>query len=124
MGAKTIKVVILKDGQVLARSSAVSGFETRESAEQALKAALGQAGLTLTEIDRIVSTGAGRKEAPHINDDITEGGAGAEVVSLIHAKTPKADIAKAVHDAIASRVISMVRRVGVDKDIALIGGVA
>src|SRR3989304_4238967 len=84
MGAKTIKVVILKDGQVLARSSAVSGFETRESAEQALKAALGQAGLTLTEIDRIVSTGAGRKEAPHINDDITEGGAGARGIFFLY----------------------------------------
>ncbi|OAT85272.1 acyl-CoA dehydratase activase [Desulfotomaculum copahuensis] len=47
-----------------------------------------------------------------------------EVVSLIHAKTPKEDIAHAVHDAIASRVISMVRRVGLEKDLALIGGLA
>lgn len=210
MGSKTIKVVILKDGKVLARSSTVSGFETRESAEVALKEALNKSGLALKDIDRIVSTGAGRKEAPHINADITEVGAGArgifflypsvrtlidvgaeegrgikcspegkvldfvvnekcaagagsftesmaralevsleefgkmsltsdkqipmnaqcavfaesEVVSLIHAKTPKADIAKSVHDAIASRVISMVRRVGIDKDVALIGGVA
>jgi benzoyl-CoA reductase subunit D len=47
-----------------------------------------------------------------------------EVVSLIHAKTPKPDIARAVHDAIASRVGSMVRRVGIKADVALIGGVA
>jgi benzoyl-CoA reductase subunit D len=47
-----------------------------------------------------------------------------EVVSLIHAKTPKPDIVRAVHDAIASRITSMARRVGVEKDIALIGGVA
>jgi benzoyl-CoA reductase subunit D len=47
-----------------------------------------------------------------------------EVVSLVHAKTPKHDISRAVHDAIASRIVSMVRRVGIKKDIALIGGVA
>jgi benzoyl-CoA reductase subunit D len=47
-----------------------------------------------------------------------------EVVSLIHAKTPKPDIVRAVHDAIASRITSMARRVGVEKEVALIGGVA
>ncbi len=47
-----------------------------------------------------------------------------EVVSLVHAKTPKHDIAKAVHDAIASRIVSMVRRVGINEKIALVGGVS
>jgi benzoyl-CoA reductase subunit D len=47
-----------------------------------------------------------------------------EVVSLVHAKTPKADISKAIHDAIADRIISMVRKVGFEDDIVLIGGVA
>ncbi|MEK7448999.1 MAG: acyl-CoA dehydratase activase [Planctomycetota bacterium] len=47
-----------------------------------------------------------------------------EVVSLVHAKTPKADIARAVHDAIASRISSMVKRIGLEKDVALIGGLA
>jgi benzoyl-CoA reductase subunit D len=47
-----------------------------------------------------------------------------EVVTLVHAKTPKEDMAKAVHDAIASRITSMVRKIGVENDIALIGGVA
>ncbi|MGD1995236.1 MAG: acyl-CoA dehydratase activase [Anaerolineae bacterium] len=47
-----------------------------------------------------------------------------EVVSLIHAKTPKEDIVRAVHDAIASRIGSMVRRVGIGADVVLIGGVA
>ena len=47
-----------------------------------------------------------------------------EVVTLVHAKTPKADIARAVHDAIADRVTSTVRRVGITKDVALIGGLA
>lgn len=47
-----------------------------------------------------------------------------EVVSLIHAATPKEDIARAVIDAIAERIASMTRRVGIEKDIALIGGMA
>lgn len=47
-----------------------------------------------------------------------------EVVSLVHAKTPKEDIVRALHDAIANRIVSMARRVGVQEAIALIGGVA
>lgn len=45
-----------------------------------------------------------------------------EVVSLIHSSTPKEDIAKAVLDAVASRVCAMVRRVGIDGEVVLIGG--
>jgi predicted CoA-substrate-specific enzyme activase len=47
-----------------------------------------------------------------------------EVVSLIHANTPPADIARAVHDAMASRVSTMVRRVGVEDPVVLGGGAA
>jgi benzoyl-CoA reductase subunit D len=46
-----------------------------------------------------------------------------EVVGLIHAKTEKQDISKAIHDAMASRIVSMIRRVGVNEDVAMIGGV-
>ncbi len=45
-----------------------------------------------------------------------------EVVSLIHSSTPKEDIAKAVLDAVASRVTAMARRVGIEEDVVLIGG--
>lgn len=47
-----------------------------------------------------------------------------EVVTLIHAKTDKADIARAVHDGIASRISGIIRKVGIEKDVTLIGGVA
>lgn len=47
-----------------------------------------------------------------------------EVVSLIHARTPKPAIARAIHEAIASRIISMAQRVGVARDVVLIGGMA
>lgn len=46
-----------------------------------------------------------------------------EVVGLIHAKTKKPDISKAIHDAMASRIVSMIRRIGVNEDVAMIGGV-
>ena len=45
-----------------------------------------------------------------------------EVVSLIHAKEAKADIAKAIHDGIVTRIVSMVKRVGIEKEVALVGG--
>lgn len=47
-----------------------------------------------------------------------------EVVTLIHSRVTKEDISKAIHDAIAGRIASMVLRVGVEKDVVLIGGVA
>jgi benzoyl-CoA reductase subunit D len=46
-----------------------------------------------------------------------------EVVGLIHAKTPKNDISRAIHDAMASRIVSMIRRIGVNEDVVLMGGV-
>jgi len=47
-----------------------------------------------------------------------------EVVSLIHAKHSREDIARAVHDAIADRIASLSRKIGLEKDVALVGGVA
>ena len=47
-----------------------------------------------------------------------------EVVSLIHQKTPKSDIARAVHDAIAGRVASVARIIGLEKDVVMIGGMS
>ncbi len=47
-----------------------------------------------------------------------------EVVGLIHAKISKPDISKAIHDAMASRIVSIIRRVGVNPDVVMIGGVA
>jgi len=210
MGAKFIKVVILNDGQIAAKTQEQAGFEPKEAAEKAYHRALSEAGVTAQQINLVFGTGAGRKVAPFANDTVTEvsaaargaiflhpsvrtvidiggeegravkcdeqgkvqdfavnekcaAGAGSfteamaralevkleefgqlslkstktipmnaqcavfaesEVVSLLHTKTPKADISRAVHDAIASRIISMVRRVGINPDIALVGGVS
>ena len=210
MGSKNVKVVILKDGEIIGKSNVSTGFDQAASASQGLQTALDDAGIKITAIEHITATGAGRKAAPGANSDITEVGADAkgaiyrmsdartvidvgaeegrgikidangkvldfavnekcaagagsfaesmsralevtliefgemslhsektipmnaqctvfaesEVVSLLHAQTPKPDIARAVCDAIASRIASMVRRVGIEKNIALIGGVS
>jgi benzoyl-CoA reductase subunit D len=47
-----------------------------------------------------------------------------EVVSLIHQKTAKEDIAFAIHKGICNRINSMVRRVGAVDGIMLVGGTA
>jgi benzoyl-CoA reductase subunit D len=47
-----------------------------------------------------------------------------EVVSLIHAKYTKADIAQAVHNATAERVAAMTRKTGLEKDVVLMGGMS
>ena len=210
MGARNIRVLILKNGQVLARTERLAGFETAESAQIAFQEALDQAGLNRDQVEKIVATGAGRESAPLAQETVTDVGAAAkgamklipqartvidvgaeegraiktdgegkvidfavnekcaagagsfteamsralevpleefgrlslkssktipmnaqcavfaesEVVSLLHAKTPKEDIARAVHDAIADRIISMVRRVGITPEVALIGAVS
>jgi benzoyl-CoA reductase subunit D len=46
-----------------------------------------------------------------------------EVVGLIHAKTAKADISKAIHDSMAGRIGSLIRRIGVNEDVVILGGV-
>ncbi|MDR2700048.1 MAG: acyl-CoA dehydratase activase [Nitrososphaerota archaeon] len=47
-----------------------------------------------------------------------------DVVSLIHKQEPKHEIARAVYDAMADRVSSMVHRLGINPEIVLLGGVA
>jgi benzoyl-CoA reductase subunit D len=47
-----------------------------------------------------------------------------EVVSLIHQKIAKPDISRAVMDAIAGRIGSLARVVGLEKDVAVVGGMA
>ncbi len=210
MGAKNIKVVILRDGVIIGKALELAGFESREAAERAFDRALAEAGVAKDDLGGIVATGAGRKNAPHTDRDITEvggdakgvvnlypnartvidvgaeegraircseegkvldfalnekcaAGAGAfteamsralevsieelgrlsldskkptpmnaqcavfaesEVVSLVHNKVPKEDISRAVHDAIASRIVSLARKVGFEPDVIFIGGVA
>jgi benzoyl-CoA reductase subunit D len=47
-----------------------------------------------------------------------------EVVSLIHQKITKPDISRAVMDAIAGRIGSLARIVGLERDVVVVGGMA
>jgi activator of 2-hydroxyglutaryl-CoA dehydratase len=47
-----------------------------------------------------------------------------DVVTLIHRQESKPEIARAIFDAMADRVSSMVYRLGVNPDVVLLGGVA
>ena len=47
-----------------------------------------------------------------------------DVISLIHRQEPKSSIARAIFDAMAERVASMVNRLGVNPEVVLVGGVA
>ncbi len=46
-----------------------------------------------------------------------------EVVSLIHSGAAKEEIIRAVHEAMADRITAMARRVGVEKEVVLVGGI-
>jgi benzoyl-CoA reductase subunit D len=210
IGAKNIKVVILKDQKIIAKSNVLAGFEVTENAQKAVDKALKEAGIKKEDLDKVISTGTGEKLAPFYDEtksivgcdslgavflhpttrsvidvgaeegrgmrcdetgkildfEVNEkcaAGAGAfteamsralevpleefaklslkateeipmnaqctvfaesEVVTMVHNKVSKANIAKAVHDAMASRISSMIRKIGFDKDVVLVGGVA
>jgi benzoyl-CoA reductase subunit D len=47
-----------------------------------------------------------------------------DVVTLIHRQEPKPEIARAIYDAMADRIVSMVQKLGINPDVVLIGGVA
>lgn len=209
-GGKNVHIVIIKDGQALAKTVAQSGINKAEAAEKLYAETLKKAGLKREDVERVVATGSSGERVEFADGVIPDAAADArgvnrilpsartvidvgaeegraikispagkvldfainekcaagtgtfvdamaraletpieelaelslkstkaipmnaqcavfgesEVVSLIHQKTPKPDIARAVHDAIAGRVGSVARIVGLEEDIVMIGGVA
>jgi benzoyl-CoA reductase subunit D len=208
-GAKNTKTVIMKDKEIIGKGSVLTGFDQEAAVNASFKAALENAGIEESAVEKIGGTGAGMDEVKQADIKVNEikamakaanffypsartvtdvgaeegravkidengkvidfainekcaAGAGAfieamsralevdlqemgplamksdkeipmnaqcaifaesEVVGLIHAKTEKQDISKAIHDAMASRIVSMIRRIGVNKDVVMIGGV-
>lgn len=210
MGIQTVKVVVLKDGQVVARAKGFSGFEPTKAAEEVFAQALDTAKVSKEEVSVVLATGSGMDMAPYSNGTVSMMGADAkagvfliptartvvdvgaeearavkcdergimmdfvvnercaagagtfieamaralevkmeemgplslkaeraspinascvifgesDVVSLIHRQESKPEIARAVFDAMADRVSSMVHRLGINPDVVLVGGVA
>ena len=209
LGTQSVKAVILKDGVVLSRSQAFSGFDPAKAAEQVVGEALRKAQLSLEDVNHVTATGSGVDMAPYAKSKVSmmsadakagvhffpkartiidigaeearavkcdakgimmdfvvnercAAGAGAfieamaralevkldemgplslkaeraspinatcvifgesDVVSLIHRREAKPEIARAIFDAMADRVSSMVYRLGVNPDVVLVGGV-
>jgi len=210
LGTQSVKVVILKDGAILSRGQAFSGFDPAKAAEQAVGEALKKAKLSLADVNHVTATGSGMDMAPYANSTISMMGADAkagvylfpkartiidvgaeearavkcdekgimidfvvnercaagagifieamaralevkleemgplslkaeraspinatcvifgesDVATLIHRQESKPEIARAIFDAMADRVSSMVYRLGVNPDVVLVGGVA
>ena len=210
MGAKTIKVVVLRRGEIIGRALAVAGLDAVGVAGAVMDTALLQAGVTGDRVQRVVATGTGRQDAPAAHGTKTDVGCAAlaasrlfpkartvvdvgaeqgrairvnnegrvmdfainekcaagtgsfteamaralevpleelgalslqstravpmnahcavfaesDVVSMIHSNVARPDMARAVHDAMASRVAAMVRRVGCEPPVVLLGGMA
>ncbi len=208
-GAKNTKTIILQDGDIIGKGSVLTGFDQEKAIEVSMAQAVGAAGISREDIEKIGGTGSGSnsiKMADVLINDIKAMGKGAhyffanartvadvgaeegraakldekgnpvdfvinekcaagagafietmgraletpleemgplalksdkvipmnaqcvifaesEVVGLIHAKTEKQDISKAIHDAMASRIVSMIRRIGVNEDVVMLGGV-
>ena len=68
LGTKNIKVVILKDNKIIAKSNVLAGFEVEKSAKKAVDKAFKEAGVTRDDIEKVVSTGAGEKLAPFYDE--------------------------------------------------------
>ena len=68
LGAKNIKVVILKDNKIVAKSNVLAGFEVTKSAQEAVDMAFKEAGVTKDDLDKVVSTGTGEKLAPFYDE--------------------------------------------------------
>ena len=210
MGTQSVKVVIVKDGHVVARAKAFSGFDPSKSANEACDEALKKAKLTASEVDHVTATGSGMEMATSSDSTISmmgadaragvslfpsartvidvgaeearavkcddhgimmdfvvnercAAGAGAfieamaralevkleemgplslkaeraspinascvifgesDVVTLIHRQESKPEIARAIFDAMADRVSSMLFRLGLTPDVVLVGGSA
>jgi benzoyl-CoA reductase subunit D len=71
LGTQSVKAVILKDGVVLSRGQAFSGFDPAKAAEQVVAEALKKAKLTPKDVNHVTATGSGMDMAPYANSTIS-----------------------------------------------------
>ncbi|MGA2368857.1 MAG: acyl-CoA dehydratase activase [Dehalococcoidia bacterium] len=72
IGSLTGKALILKDTSVLSWSIIPTGYDSADTAKIVTEKALEQAGITMADIDYIVSTGYGRVIVPFARKNISE----------------------------------------------------
>jgi predicted CoA-substrate-specific enzyme activase len=87
VGIESLKVVILKDGKVLARAAGISGGANRaKNAEQVYNQALETAKIKSSDVSKIIATGQGKNDVPFANDRYTEPVADARAASFLYPK--------------------------------------
>lgn len=87
VGIESLKVVILKDGQVVARAVGISGGANRaKNAEQVFSEALAAAKIKSSDVNKIVATGQGKNDVPFASDRYTEPVAAARAASFLYPK--------------------------------------
>ena len=62
VGSKTVKVVILKDGEIAGKGIATAGLEAQGAWDEAWDAALKEAGISLDDIEKTIGTGTRLRE--------------------------------------------------------------
>ncbi len=72
VGAKNVHVVLIRDGELVARAAVASGFDHEESAQRGLAEAARLAGVDRNDIRRVAATGAGRKALAFAAEQPTE----------------------------------------------------
>jgi activator of 2-hydroxyglutaryl-CoA dehydratase len=71
VGAKFIKALVIKDGNVIAKDQIPTGFESKENAAKLFEQVLHKAGISRDEVNSITSTGSGRKVVDFATKSIT-----------------------------------------------------
>jgi predicted CoA-substrate-specific enzyme activase len=72
IGAATAKAVILSDNKVISSSIIPTGYSVAKAAEAVTKEALVRTGLSICQLEYVVSTGYGRRAVPFANKALTE----------------------------------------------------
>ena len=78
MGTQSVKVAILKDGEILSKGKVFCGFKLKDAAEEAFKEALTNGNLSRNEIQHVTATGAGVDLVSHFDSTISVMGADAQ----------------------------------------------
>jgi benzoyl-CoA reductase subunit D len=65
LGTQNVKALVFKDGKILAKKQAFSGFNPTKAAEEAVQEALKEANLTLNDVTSFTATGSGMNLTPY-----------------------------------------------------------
>jgi len=83
VGAKTVKVVIVKDGKIAGKGIATEGLEADGANKEAWATALSEANVSLEDISKVMATGSRKEEVTGFSDEISEISADARAMKSV-----------------------------------------